>query len=143
MLNLLVKLKKNRKRVGRGGDRGQTSGKGHKGQKARSGGYVKAQFEGGQTPLTRRLPKRGFNNAAFKKEFTIINIQSFNDIPLIETGITKDLLIQLGFVKSTRNHVKLLGDGEITKAHVFYVDACSVSAKAKVESVGGQVILNY
>lgn len=142
MLNSLIKLKKNRKRVGRGGDKGGTSGKGHKGQKARSGGYVKAQFEGGQTPLTRRLPKRGFNNAEFRKEYTVINIQSFNDIAVLEGGFTKEILHQLGFIKSMRCSVKLLGNGDITKAHIFYVDACSIGAKTKVEAIGGQVIIN-
>ena len=75
-LSELIKIKKNRKTVGRGGAKGGTSGKGHKGQKARSGGYVKAQFEGGQTPLTRRLPRRGFNNKNFTRAITIsiINI---------------------------------------------------------------------
>jgi large subunit ribosomal protein L15 len=141
MMNLLIKLKKNRKRVGRGGDRGGTSGKGNKGQKARSGGYVPEQFEGGQTPLTRRLPKRGFNNAEFRITYQIINLGSFARVDIKENIINKELLYSLGLIKSKRGRVKLLGTGDIVKAYTFEVDACSESAKAKIEAAGGQVVL--
>ena len=144
MLNSLVKLTKKGKTIGRGGDRGGTSGKGHKGQKARSGGYVKAQFEGGQTPLTRRLPKRGFNNAVFKVGYTVLSTDIFlRDDLVTEQVITKDRLVELGILKKTAERVKLLAGSQKARAVNVHVDACSAGARQLIEGAGGSVILAH
>ncbi len=141
MLNELKKLSRPARRKGRGGDRGGTSGKGNKGQKARSGGGVRPQFEGGQTPLTRRLPKRGFNNTAFAIKYTIIHLGHLQSCVGEELIITKDILVQLGIIKNTREKVKLLANQDVQRAVTVHVDACSIAAKSRVEAVGGQVII--
>lgn len=127
------------KRRGRGDASGQggTSGRGHKGQKARSGGYHKSGFEGGQMPLQRRLPKRGFTNI-FKKEFAIVNLdqlESFDD----KTEVTYDSLSDKGIVSKAKDGVKVLARGEIKKALTFKVAKCSKSARQKIEAAGGRV----
>lgn len=138
-----VKITRKRKRVGRGGSRGGTSGKGHKGQKARSGAGRKIgpAFEGGQMPLHRRLPKRGFTNARFKKEFYLVNLDqldtAFND----GDSVTKDTLVEKGLVKSTRVLVKILGRGKLEKKINLTVDACSAGAKEAIASCGGEIHL--
>ena len=139
-LNKLVKLTQKRKRVGRGGSRGGTSGKGHKGQKARSGGSIPAHFEGGQMSITRRLPKRGFSNYKFKTEFSLISLDVLNN--KFEDGqvINKESLIEHGLVKKD-SKVKVLATGSLEKKIVIEVDACSKSAKAAIERVGGEVKL--
>jgi large subunit ribosomal protein L15 len=128
--------RKNRKRVGRGpgSGHGKTSCKGHKGQKARSGGGVKPGFEGGQMPLQRRLPKRGFTNI-FQKKYSIINVGSLEKIS--ETTITPDVLLQEGLIKNTRDMVKVLGNGEITKAVTVKAHAFSATAKEKISKAKG------
>lgn len=138
-LNDLVKLTKKRKRVGRGGSRGGTSGKGHKGQKARTSGTVPARFEGGQMPMSRRLPKRGFTNI-FRKEFDIINLEQLQSA--FEDGqvVTKQLLLESGFVKKG-NLVKVLATGSLQKKLNLEVDACSKTAQAAVERLGGSIKL--
>lgn len=127
-----------RKRLGRGigSGTGKTSGKGHKGQKARSGGGVRPGFEGGQNPLYRRLPKRGFKNIN-RKEFAVVNLEDLN---VFEAGtvITPELLMETGMVKNPKDGIKILGNGELTvnvtvKAHKF-----SASAVEKIQAVGGQ-----
>ncbi|WP_028988529.1 50S ribosomal protein L15 [Thermicanus aegyptius] len=127
-----------RKRVGRGigSGLGKTAGKGHKGQKARSGGGVRPGFEGGQLPLTRRLPKRGFKNP-FRKEYTYVNVEELNRFTE-GTEVDPALLIETGIVKNVRDGIKILGDGELTvklsvKAHKF-----SKSAVEKIEALGGK-----
>lgn len=139
-LNDLVKLTKKRKRVGRGGHRGGTSGRGHKGQKARTSGTVPARFEGGQMPISRRLPKRGFTNSLFKKEYEIVNLEQLQN--MFEEGqtITKELLLQSGCVKKG-NLVKILGTGSLQKKLTLEVNACSKSAKEAIERLGGVIKL--
>jgi large subunit ribosomal protein L15 len=141
MLNKLVRLVKKRKVVGRGGDRGGTSGKGHKGQKARSGGYVRAAFEGGQSPLCRRLPKRGFNNAVFRTEYAVINLDLLERLFETDAEVTKAVLIERGVIKASTALVKVLGRGELTKRLVVHADAFSASAMEKIKGLGGEVTL--
>jgi large subunit ribosomal protein L15 len=140
-LNDLQSLVKNRKRRGRGGSRGGTSGRGHKGQLARSGGRSAntAAFEGGQMPLTRRLPRRGFVNP-FRVEFQLISLSAldaaFNSGDVVDTQALRDK----GLLKGKRNPaVKVLANGAITKALTIKVDRCTASARALIEQAGGSV----
>ena len=132
--------KKAVKRIGRGpaSGQGKTAGKGHKGQKARAGRGMRPGFEGGQMPLQRRLPKRGFNNI-FATEYAIVNLHDLDE--RFESGATVDAesLKACGLVKKTLDGIKVLGRGEITKALTVKVDAVSESAKAKIEAAGGTV----
>lgn len=132
---------KAKKRLGRGigSGLGKTSGRGHDGQNARSGGGVRPGFEGGQMPLFRRLPKRGFKNI-FAKEFAIINIEDLNVFE-DETVVTPDLLISEGLVKKGKviDGIKILGNGEVTKKLTVQAQAFSKSAAEKIESAGGKV----
>lgn len=145
-LSELVKIKKNRKTVGRGGSHGGTSGKGHKGQKARSGGYVKAQFEGGQTPLTRRLPRRGFNNKNFTIRYDVVSLEKIM-VLVQETNcmeINKKFLFENNYIKKDNKRVKiLLGKKEFAISVPLFitVDACSQSVSDKIEAAGGKVTL--
>ena len=131
--------RKDRKRLGRGpgSGHGKTSCRGHKGQKARSGGGVRPGFEGGQMPLQRRLPKRGFTNI-FKKEYALINLSALNRFDP-ETILDIEALKQAGLVKRQKDGVKLLGDGEILHPMVVRVNKVSKTAKAKIEAAGGKV----
>lgn len=127
------------KRVGRGtgSGHGKTSTRGHKGQKARSGGGVRLGFEGGQMPLQRRVPKRGFTNI-FKKTYSIVNVRDlerFDD----DTVVTPGLLIESGLVKSVQDGVKILGDGELTKRLVVKAHKVSQVAESKISARGGQI----
>jgi large subunit ribosomal protein L15 len=138
-LNDLAKLVKKRKRVGRGGERGGTSGKGHKGQKARSGGYVRRGFEGGQMPLIRRLPKRGFSNVNFKTEFEIVNLQLLNDLFAEGDTITKAVLVEKGVLKGKSGFLlKVLGSGTLAKKLIVQADAFSASAIKAIGELGGE-----
>ena len=132
--------RKVRNRVGRGlgSGNGKTAGRGHKGQWARSGGGVRPGFEGGQMPLQRRVPKRGFNNI-FATEYAIVNVSDLEK--RFEAGATVDAesLVACGLLKKTLDGVKVLGKGEITKSLTVKVDAISESAKAKIEAAGGTV----
>lgn len=128
---------KNRKRVGRGtgSGTGKTSGRGHKGQKARSGFKRKKGFEGGQMPLNRRLPKRGFTNL-FKKEFQTINV---SDLLRCKPGdVTAETLVENGLIKKLDIPVKVLGNGSIDQAFTVKAQAFSVTAKQKIEAAGGK-----
>lgn len=129
--------RKTRKRIGRGpgSGHGKTSCKGHKGQNSRSGGGVKPGFEGGQMPLQRRLPKRGFTNI-FQKKYSIINVGSLEKIS--ESIITPEVLLQEGLIKNTKDMVKILGNGEITKAFTVKAHAFSASAKEKISKAKGK-----
>jgi large subunit ribosomal protein L15 len=131
--------RKNKKRVGRGNGSGsgKTAGKGNKGQNSRSGGGVRPGFEGGQMPIHRRLPKRGFTNI-FKKNVAIINIR---DLERFESGSVVDetLLIQKGLIKGKRDSVKLLGKGDISYPLVVKVNTVSNGAREKIEAAGGTV----
>lgn len=130
--------KKSAKRIGRGHGSGwgKTSGKGHKGQKARAGRGMRVGFEGGQMPLQRRIPKRGFNNI-FAKEIVSINVGSLNRF---EEGAVVDAaaLVEAGLVKNYFDGIKILGNGELKKNITVKVDAYSESAKAKIEAAGGK-----
>lgn len=130
--------RKKRKRVGRGvgSGHGKTSCRGHKGQKARSGGGPKPGFEGGQMPLHRRLPKRGFTNV-FQKRYAIINVGSLNE--LSESLVTPEVLKEKGLIKNIRDGVKILGEGEIIKPLTVKAHAFSASAKEKILKAGGSV----
>ena len=127
------------KRLGRGvgSQLGKTSGKGHKGAKARSGGGKRPGFEGGQMPLTRRIPKRGFTNI-FGKEYATVNVSALN---CFEDGtvITNEALVEAGLIKKTLDGVKVLGGGELTKKLTVCVDKVTESAKQKIEAIGGKV----
>jgi len=139
-LNDLVKLTKKRKRVGRGGCRGGTSGKGHKGQKARTSGTVSARFEGGQMPMQRRLPKRGFTNSLFKKEYELVNLEQLQNHFADGQVITSQTLLESGCVKKGKL-VKVLATGTLQKKLTLEVNACSQAAKEAIERVGGAVKL--
>src|ERR1700678_4240000 len=119
---------------------GKTSGKGHKGQKARSGGSIRLGFEGGQMPLIRRLPKRGFNNAAFKVTYAPVNLDSIEKLSLSGT-IDEQALRKAGLVNGKWDGVKILGDGALTKKLSLKVDAVSASAREKIEKAGGSIEL--
>jgi large subunit ribosomal protein L15 len=131
--------KKSRQRVGRGvgSGWGKTAGRGSKGQGARSGGGVRPGYEGGQMPIHRRLPKRGFTNI-FKKNFAIVNIR---DLTRFESGSTVDEveLVKCGLIKGTYDGIKLLGQGEIDYPLQIKVNAVSESARKKISSAGGTV----
>jgi len=127
-----------RKRKGRGvgSGLGKTSGRGHKGQKARSGSGARLGFEGGQMPLVRRLPKRGFTNV-FAKEYSVVNIE---DLEIFEddTVVTPELLMEKGFVNKMKDGIKILGNGTLTKKLTVKAHKFSKSAKEKIEAVGGK-----
>ena len=132
--------RKNRKRIGRGpgSGMGKTSTRGHKGLKARSGGSVRPGFEGGQMPIYRRLPKRGFKNYMFKNHNAVLNVK---DLERFDDGtqITEAVLREAGLVKGSVDGVKLLGNGEVTKKFVLQNILVSQSAKEKIETAGGSV----
>lgn len=138
---------KNRKRIGRGigSGTGKTSGKGHKGQKARSGVSIKG-FEGGQMPIHRRLPKRGFNNIN-KVSFVEINVNRLDkliDEKIIDPNktINNKILMDIGLINSEKSRVKLLANGELKNKINIEISAISSSAKDKVEKVGGSVLIH-
>lgn len=130
--------RKKRKRVGRGpgSGHGKTSCKGHKGQNARAGGGVRRGFEGGQMPLARRLPKRGFRNI-FKKEYALVNVSS---LERFETGstVTPEELIKIGLVKKVGDGIKILGKGDLKKSLIVKAHQFSESAAEKIQSAGGK-----
>jgi large subunit ribosomal protein L15 len=131
--------RKKRKRVGRGigSGHGKTACKGSKGQKARSGGGIKAGFEGGQMPLQRRLPKRGFRSP-FKKRFAIVHVKDLNRFPK-DTVVEPDLLFQSGLIRKRGEAVKLLSDGELQHPLTIRVHQASKAALRKIEAVSGRV----
>ncbi len=138
-LSSLEKINGNKqtpKRLGRGpgSGLGKTSGKGHKGQRARTGGKIPAWFEGGQMPLQRRIPKFGFNNI-FKKIFQIVNLKELQEIEANE--ITPDVLYKTRLVRKKNIPVKILGDGDLNKRLVVKAHAFSKTAREKIEKVGG------
>lgn len=132
--------KKRRKRLGCGigSGHGKTSTKGHKGQRARSGFGLRAGFEGGQNPLYRRLPKRGFNNNAFKTVYSVVNLEQLAELNAAE--ISPEVLVSEGLVKGKGVRVKILGTGEISKAVTVKAHRFSESAKEKISKAGGQAI---
>ncbi|MBP2002652.1 large subunit ribosomal protein L15 [Paenibacillus shirakamiensis] len=130
--------RKERKRVGRGtsSGMGKTSGRGHKGQNARSGGGVRPGFEGGQNPLYRRLPKRGFVNPT-RKEYAIVNIEELNKFAA-DTEVTPELLFEQGIVKNAKSGIKILGNGDVTVKVSVKANKFSQSAVEKIEAAGGK-----
>lgn len=131
------------KRVGCGesSGHGKTSGKGHKGQKARSGGSIRLGFEGGQMPLIRRIPKRGFNNAVFATRYAVVNLRDLSEV--FEDGAVVDekTLLAEGLIRQPYDGVKILGAGELTKKLTITVNKASESAKAAIEKAGGTLTL--
>ena len=125
-----------RKGRGTGSGNGKTAGKGHKGQNARSGGGVRPGFEGGQTRLARRIPKRGFNNI-FAAKYTAINVSDLEKF-VDGTVVDGELLVAAGVVKDCGNGIKVLGNGELTKKLTVKAAAYSASAKEKIEKAGGE-----
>jgi len=147
-LDSMTQSGKDRKRRGRGGSRGGTSGKGHKGQKARSGKTVRVGFEGGQMPLFRRLPKRGFTNLRFAKEVQEINLGMLENFFDEGEVVSRETLIEKGIIKAHKSakatkgyRIKLLGNGQLSKKLTVIVDACSASARKAIEDKGGEVQL--
>jgi len=132
--------KKKRKRIGRGpgSGHGKTSGKGHKGQKARRGYARHYGFEGGQTPLHRRLPKRGFNHES-RWPVAIINVDVLEGAFEAGAEVTQETVVAAGLVKASRGGIKVLGRGELTKALAIKVQAISPGARQKIEAAGGSV----
>ncbi|NWF76149.1 MAG: 50S ribosomal protein L15 [Nitrospirae bacterium] len=130
--------RKRKKRVGRGigSGHGKTSCKGHKGQKSRSGGTKGPGFEGGQMPLQRRLPKRGFKNY-FKKEYAFINLKDISKIEDLDT-ITPEILFEKGIIKKLKHGLKVLGEGEINRPITIKAVAFSASALSKIAAAGGK-----
>lgn len=126
-----------KKRVGRGGKYSKTAGKGEKGQNARSGGGVRPGFEGGQTPLFRRIPKRGFSNARFKKVYAVINLDDLNKF---EDGaeVTPEILKDMGLVKKQLDGIKVLGNGTLEKKLTVKASKFSKTAKEAIEKTGGK-----
>ncbi len=132
---------KSPKRLGRGyasGIGGHTSSRGHKGQKSRSGGKVRPGFEGGQMPLVRRIPKRGFTSFNHKV-YNILNLSDLDRLFDANEEVTIEVLLKRGIIKKIRSGIKILGNGEITKPLTLKVNAISKSAKEKIENSGGKV----
>lgn len=127
------------KRLGRGegSGHGKTCGKGHKGQKARSGGGIPIGFEGGQMPLYRKLPRRGFNNFNFRTSYQLVNVGQLDKIQ--GDLVSREVLIAAGLIRDNQQGVKLLGDGEVSKAFTVRLDKVSGSAQRKIEAAGGKV----
>src|SRR5213079_2573033 len=119
---------------------GKTSGKGHKGQKARSGGSIRLGFEGGQMPLIRRLPKRGFNNAAFHRHYAIVNLDDLNAFKA-GTIVNEQLLREWNLVRGHFAGIKILGDGELKHGLTIEADKVSAGAREKIEKTGGTITL--
>lgn len=146
-MSLLNQLKapkgatKNRKRLGRGesSGHGKTSGKGHKGQKARAGGFHKVGFEGGQMPLARRLPKRGFTNI-FRKDYAVVNLDALANLPDTVTEVDATVLKECGLIKKVLGGLKVLGNGEIKRALTVKAKKFSKTAQEKIEKAGGKAV---
>ena len=136
-----AKHRRKRLGIGESSGKGKTSGKGHKGQKARSGGSIRIGFEGGQMPLYRRLPKRGFNNKAFKMFYGVVNLDSLEKTFAAGDTVNEETLRKLGLVNGRFDGVKVLGRGEVTKALTVEVDEISETARTKIEKAGGKVVL--
>jgi large subunit ribosomal protein L15 len=133
--------RKKRVGCGEGGGHGKTSGKGGKGQTARSGGSIRPGFEGGQMPLYRKLPHRGFNQFNFRTEIAVLNVGDLAGLDASVTEVNAELLASKGLIRSGEKAVKILGDGELTRALKVTAAKFSESAKAKIEKAGGQAIV--
>jgi large subunit ribosomal protein L15 len=133
--------RKKRVGCGEGGGHGKTSGRGGKGQTARSGGSIRPGFEGGQMPLYRKLPHRGFNQAAFRTEIAIVNLGDLSRLAGAVSEVNLAVLVEAGLVRSGEKAVKILGDGELSRALKVTAASFSASAKAKIEKAGGEAIV--
>lgn len=133
--------RKKRVGCGEGGGHGKTSGRGGKGQSARSGSSIRPGFEGGQMPLYRKLPHRGFNQASFRVEPVIVNL---GDLARLDTNVSEvnaEVLANAGLIRHDEKYLKVLGDGEVTRAFIITASKFSESAKTKIEKAGGQAIV--
>lgn len=132
-----------RRRVGcgEGGGHGKTSGRGGKGQTARSGGGIRIGFEGGQMPLFRKLPRRGFNNKNFKTYYETVNIGELARLDESIKEVNRELLAAAGLVRMNSNPLKILGEGEVSRSLTITADKFSSSAKAKIEKAGGEAVV--
>ena len=133
--------RKKRVGCGEGGGHGKTSGRGGKGQTARSGGSIRPGFEGGQMPLYRKLPRRGFNQAQFRTEAAVVNLDDLTAIADDITEINAQVFADNGLVRKDETYVKVLGNGEITRALKITASKFSASAKEKIEKAGGEAIV--
>jgi len=133
--------RKKRVGCGEGGGHGKTSGRGGKGQTARSGSSIRPGFEGGQMPLYRKLPHRGFNNYEFRTEIAVVNVRDLASLDASVTEVDAVALAKAGIIRSGEKAVKVLGDGEITRAISVTAAKFSESAKAKIEKAGGKAIV--
>jgi large subunit ribosomal protein L15 len=133
--------RKKRVGCGEGGGHGKTSGRGGKGQTARSGGSIRPGFEGGQMPLYRKLPHRGFNNYNFRVEYPVLNVGDLAALDASVTEVNAEVLASAGLIRGGVSTVKILGNGEITRALKVTAAKFSESAKAKIEKAGGQAIV--
>jgi large subunit ribosomal protein L15 len=133
--------RKKRVGCGEGGGHGKTSGRGGKGQTARSGSSIRPGFEGGQMPLYRKLPHRGFNQASFRVEIPVINVGDFSRLGADVTEVNAAVLAAAGLIRGRVTTVKVLGEGEITRALKVTAAKFTESAKAKIEAAGGQAIV--
>jgi large subunit ribosomal protein L15 len=133
--------RKKRVGCGEGGGHGKTSGRGGKGQSARSGSSIRPGFEGGQMPLYRKLPHRGFNQASFRVEPVIVNLGDLARLDASITEVNAEVLANAGLIRHDEKYLKVLGDGELTRALTITASKFSESAKAKIEKAGGQAIV--
>lgn len=134
-----AKIRRKRVGCGEGSGHGKTSGRGHKGMKARSGGGVRPGFEGGQMPLYRKLPHRGFNNYNFRVEFAAVNVGDLDKVA--ETEVNAVTLCAAGLIRKPDLFVKILGNGELSKPLTVSAHKFSASAKAKIEKAGGKAVV--
>jgi large subunit ribosomal protein L15 len=133
--------RKKRVGCGEGGGHGKTSGRGGKGQTARSGGSIRPGFEGGQMPLYRKLPHRGFNNYEHRTEVAVLNLGDLASLDASVTEINAEVLASHGLIRKDEKLVKILGDGEVTRAFQITAAKFSESAKAKIEKAGGKALV--
>ncbi len=133
--------RKKRVGCGEGSGHGKTSGRGGKGQTARSGGSIRPGFEGGQMPLYRKLPHRGFNQAAFRVEAAVVNVSDLNRLDASVTEVDAAALANAGLIRAGETYVKVLGDGELSRALKVTASKFSASAKEKIEKAGGQAVV--
>ena len=133
--------RKKRVGCGEGGGHGKTSGRGGKGQSARSGSSIRPGFEGGQMPLYRKLPYRGFNNYEFRTEIAVLNIGDLARLDASVTEVTAEVLAKAGLIRADQAGLKILGDGEISRSLKVTAGKFSETAKAKIEAAGGQAIV--
>jgi len=133
--------RKKRVGCGEGGGHGKTSGRGGKGQSARSGSSIRPGFEGGQMPLYRKLPHRGFNQAAFRTEPVIVNVGDLAALDVKITEVNVEVLAKAGLIRANEKYLKVLGDGELSRALKITASKFSESAKVKIEKAGGEAIV--